>query len=159
MLSAHFPLTSPWAPHRVSSDKLCFKILRSMAGTSTPHPLHFSVHQRRTDVTFVTCKASELHHCKRLFCLFSPCRATWARHELPIPLGHVCTNPAVVFPLICAEVVEKLTNQIFPVQPVKLGRWSLTISSEGRKPLNALYMRFPPLCQLKRQNEDALHTD
>lgn len=130
-----------------------------MATISTPHPLHFSVHQRRTDVTFFTCKASESRHCRILFCLFSPRRVTWARQELHIPLGPVCTNPAAVFPLICAEVVEKLTSQIFPVQPVKLGRWSLTISSEGRKPPNTSYMRFPPLCQLKRQNEDVLHTN
>lgn len=73
-------------------------------------------------------------------------------------LGHVCTNPAALFPLICAEVVEKLTNQIFPIQPMKLSRWSF-ISSEGRKPLNTLYMRVPPLCQLKRQNEDVLDTN
>lgn len=112
-------------------------------------------------MTFFKCKASELRHCKRPFCLFSPHRVTWARQELHIPLhkGPVCTNPAAVFPLICAEVVEKLTSQIFPVQPVKLGRWSLTISSEGRKPLNTLDMRFPPPCQLKRQNEDVLHTN
>lgn len=110
-------------------------------------------------MTFFTCKASELHHCKRLFCLFPPCRGTWAQQEFHIPLGRVCTNPAAVFPLVCAEVVEKLTNQILPVQPVKLGRWSLTISSEGREPLNTLYMRFPPLCQLKRQNEDVLRTN
>lgn len=132
-----------------------------MAGISTPHPLHLSVHQNRTDVTFFTCKASELHHCKRPFCLFSPRTATWAQWELHIPLGHVCTNPAAVpvFPLICAEVVEKLINQISLVQPVKLGRWSLTISSGRRKPLNILYMRFSPLCQLKRQNENVLHTN
>lgn len=155
MLSAHFPLTSPWAPHPVSFDKArsCFKPLWSVA-TST------SVHQKRTEVTFFTCKAPALHHCKRqkaVLPLLSLQRDPGS--ELHIPLGCVCTNPAVVFPLICAEVVEKLTNQIFPVQPVRLCRWSLTISSEGRKPLDTLCMRFPPLCQLKRQNEDVLHTN
>lgn len=128
-----------------------------MAGLSTPHPLHLSVHQRRTDVTFFTLKHLNYTTAKGLSAS-SLLTVPWAQQELHIPLGHVCTNPAALFPLICAEVVEKLTNQIFPVQPVKLSRWSF-ISSEGRKSLNTLYMRLPPLCQLKRQNEDVLHTN
>lgn len=72
------------------------------------------------------------------------------------PPGLARTNLAVVFPLVCAEAVEKQINWIFHVQPVKLDRWSLTISSEGGKLLKTLHMRFPPPCHLEKQNEDVL---
>lgn len=93
-------------------------------------------------MTFFTCKASEMRHCKRPFFLFCPssCRDLGSAGSLTSPLGCAYTNLAAVFPLFCAEAVEKQIYGIFHIQTRKLGRWSLTAPSEGRKPLKTLHM-------------------
>lgn len=109
-------------------------------------------------MTFFTWKASRLRRCKRPFCLCcsSSHSDLGSAGTLTPPPGLPAQTWLWFSPWFFAEAVEKQINWIFHVQPVKLDRWSLTISSEGGKLLKTLHMRFPPPCHLEKQNEDVL---